>query len=208
MTAGGSVDELAGVGGAVCRGEGLRRDRAGYSGTRRSDPRIAAQVCDALADVASVVSVGSGTGSNEPCCTVVGVEPSAVMVAQRPGGAAPCVRGAAEALSLADGSVDAALAVLTVHHWTNVARGVAEMRRVARRRVVILTWEGWAGERLPRGGPGRSDGSDGPRGRGKRSGARLCLGGRVAERRRGPDHRAGTCLPGAAARPVHQLIRG
>lgn len=113
----------------------------GYSSTRRADPRIAARVCDALADMTSTVSVGAGTGSYEPSCTVMGVEPSAVMVAQRPPGAAPCVRGAAEALPLADGSVDAALAVLTVHHWSDVTRGIAEMRRVARRRVVILTWD-------------------------------------------------------------------
>jgi len=31
--------------------------------------------------------------------------------------------------------------VLTLHHWQDQAAGLAEMARVARRRVVILTWD-------------------------------------------------------------------
>ncbi|WP_214401852.1 class I SAM-dependent methyltransferase [Pseudonocardia lacus] len=118
-------------------------DRIGrdYRTTRRPDPRIAARVGAALAGATSIVNVGAGTGSYEPAETVVAVEPSSVMVAQRPAGAAPCVRGTAEALPLSDGAVDAALAVLTVHHWTDVDAGIAELRRVARRRVVVLTWD-------------------------------------------------------------------
>lgn len=113
----------------------------GYATTRRPDPRIAAQLSAALTGATSIVNVGAGTGSYEPPETVVAVEPSAVMIAQRPAGAAPCVRAAAEALPLADACVDAALAVLTIHHWTDVDAGVAELRRVARRRVAILTWD-------------------------------------------------------------------
>ena len=118
-------------------------DRIGrtYRTTRRPDPRVAAQVAAALAGTRSVVNVGAGAGSYEPAETAVAVEPSPVMIAQRPAGAAACVRGAAEALPLRDGSVDAALAVLTVHHWTDVAAGIAELRRVARERIVILTWD-------------------------------------------------------------------
>jgi SAM-dependent methyltransferase len=113
----------------------------GYRTTRRPDPRIAAQVASALSGTTSVVNVGAGAGSYEPAETVVAVEPSSVMIAQRPVAAAPCVRGLAEAIPLRDGSVDAALAVLTVHHWSDVEAGIAELRRVARRRVVILTWD-------------------------------------------------------------------
>jgi SAM-dependent methyltransferase len=113
----------------------------GYGSTRRPDPRIAAQVASALSGAASVVNVGAGAGSYEPAETVMAVEPSSVMVEQRPPGAAPPVRGLAEALPLRDGSVDAALAVLTVHHWTDVEAGIAELRRVARQRIVILTWD-------------------------------------------------------------------
>jgi SAM-dependent methyltransferase len=114
----------------------------GYAGYRRPDPRIAARIEAALGPARSVVNVGAGTGSYEPADrTVIAVEPSAEMVRQRAGTAAPAVRGAAERLPLRDHSVDAALAVLTIHHWSDWRRGLAEMRRVARHRVVILTWE-------------------------------------------------------------------
>lgn len=115
---------------------------ASYSVTRRPDPRIAARIMDALGDAASVVNVGSGTGSYEPRDRmVVAVEPSATMIRQRPKGSAPVLQGVAEALPFADGALDAALAVLSVHHWTDAELGLAEMRRVAARRVVILTWD-------------------------------------------------------------------
>ena len=114
----------------------------GYAGYRRPDPRIASRIEEALGSARSVVNVGAGTGSYEPADrTVVAVEPSGEMVRQRAETAAPAVRGAAERLPLRGRSVDAALAVLTIHHWTDWRRGLAEMRRVARDRVVILTWD-------------------------------------------------------------------
>ncbi len=86
--------------------------------------------------------MGAGAGSYEPAGRdVTAVEPSQAMIDQRPPSAAPCVRAAAEALPFADGSFDAALAVMTVHHWDDLDRGLAELRRVARDRVVILTWD-------------------------------------------------------------------
>lgn len=121
-----------------------RYDRIGtsYSATRRPDPRIAARILDALGDASSVVNVGAGTGSYEPDDRlVVAVEPSRTMIDQRPAGSAPVVQAAAEALPFVDGAVDATLGVLTVHHWNDPVLGLAEMRRIARRRVVILTWE-------------------------------------------------------------------
>jgi ubiquinone/menaquinone biosynthesis C-methylase UbiE len=117
-------------------------DRVGltYSDFRRADPRIEARVWAALGDARSVVNVGAGSGSYEPRDRdVIAVEPSPVMIAQRPAGAAPAVEGTAEALPLADASVDAAMATLTIHHWGDLAAGLAEMRRVARRRIVLLT---------------------------------------------------------------------
>jgi SAM-dependent methyltransferase len=111
-----------------------------YRRTRRADPRIAAAISAALGDASSVVNVGAGAGSYEPPQTLLAVEPSGVMIEQRPADAAPVVQAVAEALPLRDKSVDAALAVLTVHHWADVAAGVAEMRRVARRRLVFFTW--------------------------------------------------------------------
>jgi SAM-dependent methyltransferase len=86
--------------------------------------------------------VGAGTGSYEPRDRpVVAVDPSAVMIAQRDRGAAPAVRGSASQLPFRDASFDASLAVLTIHHWPDLARGLRELRRVARRRVVVLTWD-------------------------------------------------------------------
>ena len=119
-------------------------DRIGttYGGTRRPDRRIEKQIVRALGDARSVVNVGAGVGSYEPRDRdVVAVEPSAVMLAQRPPDAAPAIQGTAEELPFEDGSFDAALAVLTMHHWSDWRRGVAELRRVARRRIVVLTFD-------------------------------------------------------------------
>jgi SAM-dependent methyltransferase len=112
-----------------------------YASTRHPDPRIRAAIWDALGDARTVVNVGAGTGSYEPPGTILAVEPSAAMIAQRPAGAAPAVRATADRIPLADGACDAALAVLTIHHWPDPEAGVREMRRVARRRVAVLTWD-------------------------------------------------------------------
>lgn len=113
----------------------------GYAALRRPDPRIAAAINAALGDAASVANIGAGTGSYEPPGrTVVAVEPSEVMIRQRPASAAPCVQGSAEAPPIGTASVDAAMAILSAHHWTDLERGLREMARVARRRVVLLTW--------------------------------------------------------------------
>jgi SAM-dependent methyltransferase len=110
----------------------------GYARTRRPDPRIAAQIHASLGDARTVVNVGAGAGSYEPTDRrVVAVEPSTVMLAQRPPGAAPAVQAVAEALPFADGTFDAATALLTMHHWTDQRRGVAELRRVAARTVMF-----------------------------------------------------------------------
>ena len=120
---------------------------ATYTVTRRTEPRIAARVLDALGDARTVLNVGAGTGSYEPTDrAVTAVEPSALMRAQRPAGAAPCVAAAAERLPFADRSFDAAMAFATVHHWQDPIAGLREMRRVARRVVVFThdtTDSGW-----------------------------------------------------------------
>jgi hypothetical protein len=112
---------------------------ATYSVTRCTEPRIAAQVWAALGDARTVLNVGAGTGSYEPSDReVTAVEPSAVMRAQRPAGAARCVAASAESLPFEDQSFDAAMAFATVHHWQNPIAGLREMQRVARR-VVVFT---------------------------------------------------------------------
>jgi SAM-dependent methyltransferase len=112
-----------------------------YSSTRRADPRIAALIWRALAGASTVVNIGAGTGSYEPAQTIAAIEPSEVMIHQRPPGAAPAIQSVAEHVPLRDNCADAALAVLTIHHWTDLEAGVAEMRRIARRRLLFLTWD-------------------------------------------------------------------
>ena len=115
----------------------------GYAARRREDPHLAARVQAALGGARTVVNVGAGTGSYEPRDRhVVAIEPSDVMVAQRPPGLAPAIRASAGDLPLRDRSVDAAMAVLTIHHWDDEQeRGVRELRRVAREAIVIVTFD-------------------------------------------------------------------
>lgn len=114
---------------------------ARYPDTRREDPRIAARVHAALGDARTLVNVGAGAGSYEPRDRhVIPIEPSDVMIAQRSPDLAPAIRGSAYPLPLADRSVDAAMALLTIHHWDDEQeRGLRELRRVARGSVVLLT---------------------------------------------------------------------
>lgn len=120
---------------------------ATYRSTRREDPRIAQLIHGALGDARSVVNVGAGCGAYEPRDReVIAVEPSPEMIAQRPSDAAPAIEAYAENLPLEAGSVDAAMACLTLHHWGDWRIGVQELRRVARKRIVILTFDPtWAG---------------------------------------------------------------
>jgi SAM-dependent methyltransferase len=115
----------------------------GYAATRREDPRFAARIVAALGGAKSIVNVGAGTGLYEPSDRyVLAIEPSDVMAAQRGPHLAPAVRGEAHCLPLRDGSVDAAMTVLSLHHWDDhQEQGVREFRRVARGPVVIVTYE-------------------------------------------------------------------
>jgi SAM-dependent methyltransferase len=113
-----------------------------YGAIRRADPRLEAQIWEALGDARTVVNVGAGAGSYEPPNRdVVAVEPSAVMIAQRPPGSSRVVQGDAEHLPFEDNSFDAAMAVITVHHWTHVRAGIAEMLRVSRERVIVVCFD-------------------------------------------------------------------
>jgi len=123
--------------------------RAAYAATRRADPRIAAAIERALGDARTVVNVGAGAGSYEAAGrSVIPVEPSAVMRAQRPPDVAPAIDARAEQLPFEDASADAAMAILTIHHWEDQRAGLREMRRVARDRVVVLTFDAGQAESL------------------------------------------------------------
>jgi SAM-dependent methyltransferase len=111
----------------------------GYTTHRQPDPRLAAAIWAGLGDARTVLNVGAGTGAYEPPDReVVAVEPSEVMIAQRGPGLAPVVRAHAEALPFADASFDAVMAIFSDHHWSDRTAGLRELRRVARRRVVLF----------------------------------------------------------------------
>jgi len=113
-----------------------------YAKLRKPDPRIGVGVHTALGDARTVLNVGAGAGSYEPEDRLVtALEPSAEMISQRPVNAAPAIQGTAEDLPFDDNTFDAAMAVLTIHHWTDQAKGLQEMRRVTRGPIAILTYD-------------------------------------------------------------------
>ena len=120
----------------------------GYARIRRTDPRIATWVHRALGDARTVLNVGAGAGSYEPADRyVLAIEPSAAMRAQRPKNLVPAIDGVAEKLPLDDQSVDAAMALVTVHQWRDLDQGLRELRRVTRGPIVVLTFDGDALDR-------------------------------------------------------------
>jgi SAM-dependent methyltransferase len=115
---------------------------ADYRARRRPDPRLASAILRALEGTETVVNVGAGAGSYEPVDRfVVAVEPAMTMIRQRRAGSAPVVQAVAAALPFRDDGFAAALAILTVHHWSDWRRGLDELGRVSRLRVVVVTWD-------------------------------------------------------------------
>lgn len=113
-----------------------------YENLRKPDPRIAKTILEALGPCHSVINVGAGTGSYEPTDRLVtAVEPSQEMIRKRAATAAPAIQASAEVLPFDDNSFDAAMAILTVHHWHDKPAGLRELRRVARGRIVVLTFD-------------------------------------------------------------------
>jgi hypothetical protein len=113
-----------------------------YTTVRHSDPRLGAQIHEAIGDARTVLNVGAGTGAYEPADReVVAVEPSAAMRAQRRGHGRPVVAAVADSLPFPGGSFDASMAVLTVHQWPDPAAGLVEMRRVTSGPVVVFTFD-------------------------------------------------------------------
>jgi SAM-dependent methyltransferase len=126
-----------------------------YNRFRTPDPRIASAIWAHLGDAENVLNVGAGIGSYEPVnCRVVAVEPSEKMIALRPISGAKVIRGSAENLPFYDDTFDASLALLTIHHWSDIRMGLNEMLRVTRGNIILLTWIGygmdfWVEEYIP-----------------------------------------------------------
>ena len=114
----------------------------GYANVRRPDDRIAARIHAPLRDATPLLNVGAGAGSYEPTDRrVVAVEPSPMMVGQRPAGSAPAVRGVAGHLPFDDGTFGGAMALLTIHHWPDPIAGLRELRRVTSGPIVVFTFD-------------------------------------------------------------------
>jgi len=125
------------------------RHGSGYALQRRTDARIAALLHAALGSARTVLNVGAGAGSYEPLDRhVVAVEPSAAMRAQRRPELVPALIASAEQLPFDDHAFDASMATITVHQWSDAARGLREMRRVTRGPVLVMTFDGDALDRF------------------------------------------------------------
>src|SRR5262249_10908332 len=113
-----------------------------YAGVRRPDPRIASVIHSGLGTARTILNVGAGTGSYEPLDRhVVALEPSETMRRQRPRHLAPALIGTADAIPFDDAAFDAAMAILTVHHWKDRSKCLREIRRVTRGPIAILTFD-------------------------------------------------------------------
>ncbi|MGD9803356.1 MAG: class I SAM-dependent methyltransferase [Hyphomicrobiaceae bacterium] len=111
-----------------------------YTHYRQPDVRIADTINRALGNAQTVLNVGAGAGSYEPTDRhVTAVEPSASMRAQRPAHLPKAVDAVAEHLPFEDGRFDASMATFTVHQWPDLNAGLAEVRRVTRGPILILT---------------------------------------------------------------------
>lgn len=100
-----------------------------YAELRRPDERIARIIHSALGPAQTILNVGAGTGSYEPADrSVIAVEPSREMIRKRKAAAAKAILASAEALPFDDGSFEASMAILTIHHWPDKQAGLREMR--------------------------------------------------------------------------------
>lgn len=114
-----------------------------YSSHRQTDPRIAAYVDNELSSAKTILNIGAGAGSYEPTDKyVVAVEPSITMRQQRlDKGKVPAINAKADNLPFDENSFDASMAMITVHHWPDIEKGLKELRRITKNQVVIMTFD-------------------------------------------------------------------
>lgn len=113
-----------------------------YALGRHTDPRLAAQIHAAIGPFESLLNVGAGTGNYEPMGDkLTAVDPSAAMIAQRSSGTAPAIQASAERLPFPERHFSHAMCVLSMHHWQDRQAAFAELARVVRERLVVVTWD-------------------------------------------------------------------
>ena len=111
-----------------------------YSDFRKPEPKILEVIVSQLGEAYSVLNVGAGTGSYEPTnINITAVEPSSTMRAQRPNGLKPAINAVAEDLPFADNTFDASMSIFSIHQWKDLRTGLAEMRRVTRGKVILMS---------------------------------------------------------------------
>jgi hypothetical protein len=106
-----------------------------YAALRRPDPRIAAQI-EALrsgADTSSMSAPGRAI-TNPSRRDHIALEPAWTMIASARRTQRRSCRGALRLCPLPITAFDAVMASLTVHHWSDQAQGLRELRRVRRGR--------------------------------------------------------------------------
>lgn len=114
-----------------------------YSKHRQTEPEIEARIKKVLGDAKTVLNVGAGAGSYEPIDRyVVAVEPSAEMRKQRlENNKIPAINAKGETLPFDDAAFDVAMAMITIHHWPNMEKGIKELCRLAKQKVIIMTFD-------------------------------------------------------------------
>ena len=114
-----------------------------YSGHRQTEPLISEFVNKALGTAKTILNVGAGAGSYEPTDRyVVAVEPSVVMRQQRlVNNKIPAINAKGDNLPFDDKSFDATMAMVTIHHWPDIDKGLKELRRVTKGQVIIMTFD-------------------------------------------------------------------
>lgn len=119
----------------------------GYNNTRQADPFLAGRLFHLLeADPSKkYLDIGCGTGNYtialaEKGVTITGVEPSAVMREQANARQSNVsfVTGSSENIPFADQYFDGVSAILTIHHWSSLAKGLKEIYRVLKTGGVLV----------------------------------------------------------------------
>lgn len=122
----------------------------GYNSTRKADPYLTSRIIYLLNPESrgKYLDIGSGTGNYtsalaEHGISMTGVEPSEKMIseAQSRNSNIRWLKGSAEKIPAVNNEFDGAIATLTIHHWTDLKKGMQELQRVIKKegKIVIFT---------------------------------------------------------------------